>query len=105
MKYYFYKKEVKKFHNFTLNLQNKAVPFLALTSNPVSFTFSLLLHHWYNHTTLSYSHLLSALFWYRPTSTVCSVFVLTFGILPSLQLFLDSASELTGDSFPDGTCL
>ena len=32
---------------------------------------------------------------------------LTFGVLPSrqLELFFDSAFELAGDSFPDGTCL
>ena len=38
-------------------------------------------------------------------TTVCSVFVLTFGVMPSQQPFLHSTFELAGGSFPDGTCL
>ena len=74
-----------------------------LTSNTVSFTSSLLLHHCYHHTTLSISHRSRLCF--GTAELLCSVCVLTFGVLPSLQLFFDSAFELAGDSFPDGTCL
>ena len=81
-------------------MRNEAIPFIAFTINIASFPFSLLLHHCYHHITLSYSYLLSRLC-FCTASLLCSLCVLTFGVLPSLQLFLDSAFELAGDSFPD----
>ena len=89
MKNYIYQREVL---NFTI-LKHRTCKMklsLAITSNTVSFTFSLLLHHCYHHPTLSYSHLLSQLC-FGTAPLLCSVCVLTFGVLPSLQLFLHSA--------------
>ena len=55
----------KKYKNYTiLNHRNcKLKLFKALNSNTVFFTFSLFLHHYYHHKTLSYSqsHLLFSL--------------------------------------------